>query len=212
MRPIFRAAAVLSLLVAGAILLRVRYPEALDLKTVRAFVEGWGPVAYVAAYVVLTTLQVPATLMSIVGSVAFGFGRGWALAMFSQNLAATVQYFIGRFIGIERMRTLLKGRGLERVEQNGTFAVAVLRYIPIPYLWVNLGCGALRVPWPKYAIGTLVGLVVQITLITFLGAELAEGADGAKQHLLIGIAVGGVGMVSLGLLGRWVRNRFAPPT
>src|SRR5581483_6917387 len=115
MRPIFRAAVVLSVLVAGAFLLRVQYPPAVDPKAVRAFVEGWGPFAYVAAYVVLTTLQVPATAMSIVGSVAFGFKEGWALAMLSQNLAATVQYFIGRFIGIERLRALLKGRGLERV-------------------------------------------------------------------------------------------------
>jgi uncharacterized membrane protein YdjX (TVP38/TMEM64 family) len=211
MRPAVRAGVVLTLLVAGAILLRLQYPGALDLKTVRAFVEGWGPLAYLAAYVVLTTLQVPASLMNIVASVAFGFGPGWALAMAGQNIAASVQYFIGKAIGIERLRALLKGRGLERVERNGTVAVIVLRYIPIPYLWVNLGCGALNVPWPRYAIGTLVGLVVQITVLTFLGAQLAEGAEGVHTRALLGMLAGGVLLLGVGLFSRWVRNRFAPP-
>lgn len=205
-----RATIVVALLVMGAVLVRTRFPEALDLHAVKAFVEGWGPLAYVGAYVVLTTLQVPASLMNIVAAVAFGFERGWLLAMLSMNLAATAQFGLGKLLGIERLRALLKGRGLERVERNGTLAVMVLRYIPIPYLWVNLGCGALGVPWPRYAVGTVVGLVVQITVLTFLGAQLADGVEGANTRALLGILLGGLMLLAGVLLGRWVRNRFAP--
>jgi uncharacterized membrane protein YdjX (TVP38/TMEM64 family) len=210
MRRYARATVVLGALVAGAVLVRTRFPEALDLHAVRAFVEGWGPLAYVAAYVVLTTVQVPASLMNIVAAVAFGFERGWLLAMLSMNLAATMQFGLGKLVGIERLKRVLKGRGLERVERNGMVAVMVLRYIPIPYLWVNLGCGALGVPWVRYALGTLFGLLVQITVLTFLGAQLAEGVEGAKPRALVGVLAGGLMLLGGVLLGRWVRNRFGP--
>ncbi len=197
-------------LAAGAVGVRMLFPQALDLHSVRAFVEGWGPLAYLVAYVLLTTVQVPATLMSIVGVVAFGFERGWLLAQLGINLAASFSYLIGRLMGLARLRTWLEAKGVKLDAGHSLPALIMLRFIPIPYLWINVAAGASKVPWPAYALGTFLGLLIPTTVFTFSAAQLADGVEGANTRAVVMIAVSGVAIFLTMLLGRWLRNRFAP--
>jgi uncharacterized membrane protein YdjX (TVP38/TMEM64 family) len=214
-----RALSILAVLAAGAIALRVFAPEVLEPKAAVAALrqagEGWGGGLYVAAYIVLSTLAVPAVAMHVVAGVTFGFGKGALLCVLASNLASNLHFGLGRLMGPERVGAWLKKRGfkLERIENQSVTAFVLLRMIPFPFIAVNVACGAAPTRWRNFLIGSGLGLVGSASAQVFFAAQLYEGVQGAQLKALGWAAAAGALLVVLTLVPRWLygrRNRQPP--
>ena len=60
----------------------------------------WGPAVFMAAFTLLTLLQVPESFLAIAGGVIFGLEEGIALVISSNVVAALVAFWIYRILRI----------------------------------------------------------------------------------------------------------------
>ena len=168
----------------------------------RIWVEGHGTAgwfAFVAVYVVVVILPLPAAAMSVVGGLAFGWW-GYPLSMLGSVLGAIPPYLIGRHwlrdILLRRFPGPRVAAADRAVASNAVLFVALLRLTPVlPFTVQNwlLGLTAVRF-WP-YVLATLAGLAPGTLAMVWIGemGGLASAEVAASQFWLAGLGLGGFG-------------------
>ncbi|MBK7858539.1 MAG: VTT domain-containing protein [Archangiaceae bacterium] len=210
-----RALVILSVMVAGAVALRLTWPEVFDPHAGIAWLKtmslGQQIAVFVLAYTVLTTLAVPAVAFHVAAGIAFGVERGIPIALLGGNLASNLHFGIGRALGAERLQRWLQARGvLGYLDRHSIVSMMLMRALPLPFVGVNVGCGAAGIKWHHFAIGSGLGLVAATTVQTLFAAELYQGVDGANVKALAIAGGAALGLVALAALGSWLRNRSRP--
>jgi phospholipase D1/2 len=129
-----------------------------------------------AAVVVANLLMIPLELSAIVAAVLFGPLRGGLMALLGSLVAAAIGYAAGRAMGAGGLARWMSRRSYRSVRQlgaHGIVGVVVLRLASVASAGsIHLLCGAGRVPFATYMIGTVIGLSVAITALSALGALL----------------------------------------
>jgi phospholipase D1/2 len=153
-------------------------PAALGHWMRRAQLGALTPLAVLGAYVIGGLVAFPVTLLIAATAVMFGPYAGLAYAVTGSLASAAVTYGAGSKLGRRTLRDLI-GRKLNRAAKNlsrrGVLAMAAVRIVPIaPYTVVNLVAGAMGVPFRDYLLGTLIGMLPGIVLVTALGDRLRE--------------------------------------
>jgi uncharacterized membrane protein YdjX (TVP38/TMEM64 family) len=207
-----RALLILATLATGAIALRLWLPGALDPRQALAWLETMGfagqVAAFVVGYTVLTTFAVPAVVMHVVAGLAFGVERGIPIALIGGNLSSNLHFAIGRALGARRVHAWLTEKGVARhLDRHSIVSVMLLRALPLPFVGVNVGCGASGLKWSHFALGSGLGLVAATTAQTLFAAQLYAGVEGARLSAFAWAAGAGLSIVGLLLLGNWLRNR-----
>ena len=220
---ILRVLALLALLALAWVALRavpvhaVLSPGGLD--RVRGTLLGawWGPVAFVAAYAVLSTLDFSGLVLTLVGGAVFGFWWGTLLNTVAANLGANGAFWLARVLGRDGLRSLFGGR-LARLDHlaahGGPMWLLRLRLIPVvPFNLLNLAAGVTAMPWPGYAVATAAGILPRTRGYTYFADALAAGASGSSQAAWVRVAVAGAILVALTFLPsmarrlHWVESR-----
>jgi uncharacterized membrane protein YdjX (TVP38/TMEM64 family) len=143
----------------------------------------WGLIIFVAAFVVLTCLMVPDTLLSIAAGAIFGFVGGVAMVAISAAIARAVQYVLARRVLQQRVQRYVSTRPrlmqIERaVRQDQLRLQFLIRLTPMsPTLLSYLfGAAGLRFGGFMLAlIATLPGFFVMVYL-GFEGTHVVEMA------------------------------------
>ncbi len=92
-------------------------------------------------------------------------------------IGATIAFWIGRTLGREFAATLIGDRLKkydDAIEKNGFATVLYLRLIYFPYTPMNFGMGLTKVRFRDYLLGTGLGMIVGIFVITFFFGTLKE--------------------------------------
>jgi phospholipase D1/2 len=125
---------------------------------------------------VLAVLALPITIFPIVGGVLLGF---WP-ALLCNSLAATAGAFLAfvmaRYFGRGFIETMLKGK-LKSWDKNlakkGLWAIVAIRIIGIPpFILMNYGFGLSRIKIRHFLLGTYLGILPWLTLVTYLSHNL----------------------------------------
>jgi uncharacterized membrane protein YdjX (TVP38/TMEM64 family) len=136
------------------------------------------PLVVIAAFVVAGLLAVPLSLLVVTTIVCFGPLLGGAYAMTGAVLSGGVVFLIGRLIGQEALDRLLgdRGRRIARlVADRGVLSVAIIRNLPVaPYAVVNLVLGSSPVRLRDFLLGTFIGLMPAMLLLTLAGDRLRK--------------------------------------
>ena len=162
-----------------------------------------------AAFIVGQALFVPLNLLMLLGFILLGGWEGLlpvALGAYSTTLTG---YLLGRVAGRSTVR-VVAGRRLNRLSRklsrHGVSAVAAVRLLPVASAQlVNLVCGASKIRWGSYLLGSLLGILPGVLLLSLLG----EGA----RRLLLEPGPGSIGLflviatpIALGLA--WIRGQL----
>lgn len=155
-----------------------------------AWVEGlgvWGPLVFVAGYVVATVAFVPGALLTLAAGAIFGIVEGVAYVFVGASLGATLAFLLGRYAARSAVERRLaeneKFRRVERsIESEGLKIVVLLRLSPaFPFNLLNYGLGLTSVRLRDYVIAHL-GMLPGTLLYVYYGrvvgqvAALAAGA------------------------------------
>ncbi len=148
----------------------------------------WAPLVYLVAYG-QPLVPLPASLMTIVGGIAFGKSWGFVAALFGATLRACSEFLVAKLLGRDVVARLLKGRVAKldaKIGTNGFKAVLLIRLIPnFPFDIQNYALGFSKVRFLPYALGTFLGMAPGCFAFVYLGYSLTE----PKQIWKLGVAV-----------------------
>lgn len=135
------------------------------------------PVA-MAMYAILATFFLPITILTAVSAVIFGYSNGFLIAFTGAMMSAVISYGIGNIVDVKKAAWLQSGafqRVQQHAENSNVIGITFLRMLPIaPYAVVNMILGFLRVPFPVFMLGTLLGLLPGKIITVFLAGSVAE--------------------------------------
>lgn len=147
-----------------------------------AYVNGlgpWGPIAFIAGYIVAAVMFVPVSLLTLAAGAIFGFGLGLAYVMTGAVISASLSFCIARYVArgaIER-RFLGNPRfvAIDRaVGEQGVKVVLLLRLSPVfPFFLMNYGLGLTRVRFADFAVG-LIGMVPATAFYVYYGTVAGD--------------------------------------
>jgi len=167
----------------------------------------WAPIAFVAAYVAVVVLMLPAFLLIMAAGAVFGVAKGSALALTGAMLGGTSAFLIGRYLArsfvVKRVAANPTLSAIDRViGEDGLKLVFLLRLSPaVPYVLSNYALGVTRVRLRDFVLGTF-GLIPIVVTYAAYGSATGAGpaANGAPAVSPLMLALGIVVTVLLGLL------------
>ena len=152
---------------------------------VRALIEAapsvWAAGAAVLAVYCLKAVVfiIPASLVYISVGMAFPTPVAVGLNCVGIALEVTISYFIGKWLGGEKVDKLLRGKKgyatLEKLKSKGRFAfVFLLRFASFPIDFGSLFFGASGFAFPSYWLMSLCGILPRVIALTVLGYGIYE--------------------------------------
>ena len=218
---VIRSATTLVLLLAFALLLRGEFTSGSRLLTdLLRYAEAhrftWlGISGVLVAYTAASLLFVPVNLMIAATAAAFGGLLGFVYALAGSLLAATVVFGLGRGIGRDPVRRFA-GRWVNavsrRLSEHGLFAMTLLRLMPVaPFSVVNLVAGASEMRIRDFLLGSLIGMLPGLALMTVFGDRLGawlRRPETGNLVILIGVTLAVVTLALL--LRRWSQRTRTP--
>lgn len=180
-----------------------------DEARIKAWVEGFGwfgPLVIVLVMVAqMFLLVIPTVLLMIVAILAYGPIWGSLLVLLAIFVASSVGFFIGKYIGTEKLEQLLGRKTIDNIssfiENYGFWAVVITRINPfLSNDAISFVAGILKMNYWKFIAATLMGIAPLTIFIAILG----RNTDSLKNGLLWGSLVS---LIFFGLYIWWDKTR-----
>ncbi|MPY73970.1 MAG: phospholipase [Alphaproteobacteria bacterium] len=140
--------------------------------------SGWAPVAIPLVFAAASIVFFPVTILIALTGMTLGPIMGFLCATAGCLGSAALAFAAGVLMGEKGLRRIM-GRRLNRMSQSaaekGVLSIVGLRLLPVaPFTAVNLIAGASHVRFGDFMIGTVLGMMPGIVLMTALGDRLRE--------------------------------------
>ncbi|MBL1109966.1 TVP38/TMEM64 family protein [Streptomyces sp. 5-8] len=175
--PYTRLSLLLALLAAAAVCVLLFEPQ-------RLLTHGWPPqlggaaaaVVFAVAYGLCTVAFVPRPLLNLAAGALFGSQLGLATALAGTVLGAGVAFGLGRVLGQDALRPLLRGRWLKAVDgqlsRHGFRSMLAVRLFPgVPFCAANYCAAVSRMGWLPFLLATALGSIPNTAAYAVAGAR-----------------------------------------
>lgn len=203
----------LSLLV---VLLASAASAMLLLEPQKLLTDGWPPqlggaaavMAYAAAYGVCTVAFVPRPLLNLAAGALFGSQLGLGAALSGTVLGAGLAFCLGRALGQDALRPLLRGRWLKaadkQLSRHGFRSMLAARLFPgVPFAASNYCAAVSRMGLLPFLLATGLGSIPNTAAYAVAGARASTPTSPAFLIALACITVPGL----LGAVIAWRKRR-----
>lgn len=147
---------------------------------------------YALLLVAVAAVGLPTTPLLLIGGVLFGVVKGILLSWVAMVIGAILGYFLARRIGKNSLRRVIERMAGHEVRFSGKRAIRTLmrlRLAPItPYGAVNFAAGLAGMPFRDYVIGTAIGSLPGIAVMTYFASRVLSGGmapASAIAHTLV---------------------------
>ncbi|MFF3690631.1 TVP38/TMEM64 family protein [Streptomyces sp. NPDC002187] len=178
--PWSRLSLLVAVLAAAAVTVLTYEPQ-------RLLSGGWppqlsGPAAVVlfgAGYGVCTAAFVPRPLLNLAAGALFGSQAGLVAALAGTVLGAGIAFTLGRVLGQEALRPLLRGRWLKaadgQLSRHGFRSMLAVRLFPgIPFAAANYCAAVSRMGYLPFLLATAIGSVPNTAAYVMAGSSAAS--------------------------------------
>ncbi|MFR9797376.1 TVP38/TMEM64 family protein [Streptomyces sp. MS06] len=168
----------------------------------RLLADGWPPqlggpaaaVVFAVAYGLCTVAFVPRPLLNLAAGALFGSQLGLGAALTGTVLGAGVAFGLGRVLGQDALRPLLRGRLLRaadgQLSRHGFRSMLAARLFPgIPFAASNYCAAVSRMRYLPFLVATGLGSVPNTAAYAVAGARAAAPTSPAFLMALACIAV-----------------------
>ncbi|MGY0022418.1 TVP38/TMEM64 family protein [Streptomyces sp. cg35] len=175
--PWSRLSLLLVLLAAGATCVLLFEPQ-------RILADGWPPevggaaavVLFAVAYGVCTVAFVPRPLLNLAAGALFGSQLGLVGALGGTVLGAGIAFGLGRVLGQDALRPLLRGRWLKaadgQLSRHGFRSMLAARLFPgVPFWAANYCASISRMSWSAFLLATALGSIPNTAAYVVAGAR-----------------------------------------
>ncbi|WP_329388163.1 TVP38/TMEM64 family protein [Streptomyces sp. NBC_01351] len=187
----------------------------------RLLSEGWPPglpmgtavLLFAAAYGVCTAAFVPRPLLNLAAGAVFGSQAGLLAAVAGTVLGGAISFGLGRALGQEALRPLLRGRWLHaadgQLSRHGFRSMLAVRIFPgLPFVVANYCAAVSRCGWLPFLLATAIGVVPNTAAYVIAGASASSPGSPA---FLVSFGFIVVSVVGAGVVAWRKRHHLAPP-
>jgi phosphatidylserine/phosphatidylglycerophosphate/cardiolipin synthase-like enzyme/uncharacterized membrane protein YdjX (TVP38/TMEM64 family) len=136
----------------------------------------WAPIVVIGVFIAAGFVLFPLTILIAVTAGAFGPWLGLLYAAAGAVASSLTTYLVGARLGKPALRNLIGprlNRVTRRVAETAVLAVAAVRLVPVaPFTVVNLVAGASGIRFTDFLIGTALGLLPGLIVLSSLGNQI----------------------------------------
>ncbi|MEU4039199.1 TVP38/TMEM64 family protein [Streptomyces collinus] len=168
----------------------------------RLLTHGWPPqlggaaaaLVFAAAYGLCTVAFVPRPLLNLAAGALFGSQWGLGTALTGTVLGAGVAFGLGRVLGQDALRPLLRGRWLKaadgQLSRHGFRSMLAARLFPGVPFWAANYCAAVsKMGWLPFLLATALGSIPNTAAYAVAGARASAPTSPAFLIAMAAIAV-----------------------
>ncbi|MFJ5226623.1 TVP38/TMEM64 family protein [Streptomyces sp. NPDC088400] len=150
----------------------------------RLLTDGWpagvgggaAVVLFAVAYGMCAVAFVPRPLLNLAAGALFGSQFGLAASLAGTVLGAGIAFGLGRFLGQEALRPLLRGRWLTAADRqlsgHGFRSMLAIRLFPgVPFAAANYCAAVSRMGWAPFLLATGIGSVPNTAAYVVAGSR-----------------------------------------
>ncbi|KAL3626214.1 hypothetical protein CASFOL_029763 [Castilleja foliolosa] len=143
----------------------------------------WGPLVLAVAYIPLTVLAVPASILTLGGGYLFGLPVGFLADSTGATVGAGAAFLLGRTIGrsyvISKLRDYPKFRAVAIATQRSGFKIVLLlRLVPLlPFNMLNYLLSVTSVSVTHYMLASWLGMMPITFALVYVGTTLKDLSD-----------------------------------
>ncbi|MET9484420.1 TVP38/TMEM64 family protein [Streptomyces sp. NPDC006638] len=153
----------------------------------RLLSEGWptrltgsaAVVLFALAYGVCAVAFVPRPLLNLAAGALFGTALGLPAALAGTVLGAGLAFGLGRFLGQDALRPLLRGRWMEaadgQLSRHGFRSMLAVRLFPgVPFAAANYCAAISRMGWLPFLLATGIGSIPNTAAYVVAGSRASS--------------------------------------
>ncbi|CAL8991663.1 unnamed protein product [Prunus brigantina] len=143
----------------------------------------WGPLVLAVAYIPLTVLAVPASVLTLGGGYLFGLPVGFVADSIGATVGAGAAFILGRTIGrsfvVSRLKDYPQFRAVAiAIQRSGFKIVLLLRLVPLlPFNMLNYLLSVTPVPIGQYMLASWLGMMPITFALVYVGTTLKDLSD-----------------------------------
>ncbi|QNP62180.1 TVP38/TMEM64 family protein [Streptomyces genisteinicus] len=178
--PWSRLSLLLVLLASAAVTVLLFEPQRLLSAGWPPQVTGFSAVAlFAVVYGVCTAAFVPRPILNLAAGALFGSQAGLAAAVGGTVLGAGIAFGLGRLLGQDALRPLLRGRLLTaadgQLSRHGFRSMLAVRLFPgVPFAAANYCAAVSRMGWAPFLLATGIGSVPNTAAYVVAGSSAAS--------------------------------------
>ncbi|MFI9723336.1 TVP38/TMEM64 family protein [Streptomyces sp. NPDC052396] len=213
--PWSRLVLLIALLVAAVITVLACHPERLLTDGLATRTPGVASLTvFTLAYGLCTAAFVPRPVISLAAGSLFGTAAGTPAAVVGTVLGSALSFGLGRLLGQQALRPLLRGRWLtaadRQLSRHGFRSMLALRLLPgVPFAATSYCAAVSRVGWSPFLLATALGSAPNTVAYVIAGSHASSPTSPAFLAATAFLAVTGAAAV----LVAWRRRgrRFSLP-
>ncbi|WP_329341611.1 TVP38/TMEM64 family protein [Streptomyces sp. NBC_00663] len=168
----------------------------------RLLADGWPPqlggaaaaLVFAAAYGLCTVAFVPRPLLNLAAGALFGTQLGLGAALGGTVLGAGISFTLGRILGQDALRPLLRGRWLKaadgQLSRHGFRSMLAVRLFPgVPFAAANYCAAVSRMGYVPFLLATALGSIPNTAAYVVAGARASTPTSPAFLIAMAAIAV-----------------------
>eukprot|EP00252_Welwitschia_mirabilis_P022451 TRINITY_DN6071_c0_g1_i1.p1 TRINITY_DN6071_c0_g1~~TRINITY_DN6071_c0_g1_i1.p1 ORF type:complete len:269 (+),score=30.12 TRINITY_DN6071_c0_g1_i1:325-1131(+) len=143
----------------------------------------WGPLVLALAYVPLTVLAVPASILTLGGGYLYGLPIGFIADSIGSTAGATAAYFVGKMVGRSYVLSKLKDRPqfeaiVIATQRSGFKIVFLLRLAPLlPFNILNYLFSLTPIGVWEYVVASWLGMMPITFALVYVGTTIKDLSD-----------------------------------
>ncbi|MEV6549444.1 TVP38/TMEM64 family protein [Streptomyces sp. NPDC051597] len=163
---------------------------------------GAAVVLFGVAYGLCTAAFVPRPLLNLAAGAIFGSQAGLPSALAGTVLGAGISFGLGRMLGQDALRPLLRGRWLKAVDgqlsRHGFRSMLAIRLFPgVPFAAANYCAAVSRMGWLPFLLATGLGSVPNTAAYVVAGSRAASPTSPVFLVAMAFIGVSGLGAAAV---------------
>jgi len=154
---------------------------------------AWGPLIFIALYILACVLFLPGSILTLGGGVLFGVVKGSIIVSIAATLGATCAFLVGRYLArdwvAKKIQANEKFKAIdEAVAWEGWKIVGLTRLSPVfPFNLLNYAYGLTRVSLRDYFFASWIGMMPGTIMYVYIGSLAGEvaklGSEGRTRTL-----------------------------
>ncbi len=136
----------------------------------------WGPVFFIALYILATILFLPGLILTMAAGALFGVMQGTVLVSISSISGATIAFLTGRYVSRQWLAEIIQGiQKFETIDvavaQEGWKIVGLTRLSPaFPFNLLNYAFGLTQVSLRDYFLASWIGMLPGTVMYVYIGS------------------------------------------